>query len=286
MPIFRRSSHPADARGAPMRRGIRGGRLAIAGVIALVAIISYYSKSTLNPVTGRTQQVSLTHQQEIVLGMQSAPEMARQFGGLSSDARATSLVKGVGKKIVDALPADAPDYPYEFHLLADNRTVNAFALPGGQIFITEALLGRLATEGQLAGVLGHEVGHVIGRHSAEQMAKTELAQGLVTAAGAASDPGSGVDGARIASMVSQFTLLKYSRDHELESDKLGVRFMVGAGYDPRALIGVMEVLASASGGGSGPDFMATHPSPANRAEIIERIIAESYPNGLPAGLTP
>jgi len=284
MPIFRRSE--SNAHGAPARGGFRGGRLAIAGVIALIAIIGYYSNSSVNSVTGRKQHIAHTPPQEVAMGLQAAPEMARQFGGLSRDAKATALVKAVGRKLVAVLPADAPEYQYEYHLLADPKTVNAFALPGGQIFITEGLLARLATEGQLAGVLGHETGHVLGRHSAEQMAKTQLAQGLVTAAGAASDPAAGLNTGQIAAMVSQMTLLKYSRKHELESDELGVRFMVAAGYDPRALIGVMEVLASASGGGGGPDFMASHPSPANRSEIIQRIIAELYPNGVPAGLAP
>ncbi len=284
MPIFRRSQYPAE--GAPMRGGMRGGRLVVAGVIAVIAIIGYYSNMSVNPVTGRKQSVALTQQQEIALGLQSAPEMAQQMGGLSRNAQATADVKAVGRKLVAAMPPDTPDYPFEFHLLGDARTVNAFALPGGQLFITEGLLGRLTTEGQLAGVLGHEIGHVLGRHSAEQMSKTKLAQGLVTAAGAAGDPTGGLNPGQIASMVAQFKLLQYSREHELESDKLGVRFMVAAGYDPRALIGVMEILASASGGGSGPDFMATHPSPANRAEIIKQIIAELYPGGVPAGLTP
>lgn len=285
MPLYRRSEYPAQGQGTPMRAG-RGGRLAVAAVIALMAIIGYYANTSVNSVTGRKQHISMTPQQEVALGMQSREEMARQFGGLSGDARATALVKEVGKKLVAALPADVPPYPYEYHLLADSQTVNAFALPGGQIFITEALLARLQTEGQLAGVLGHETGHVLGRHSAEQMAKSELAQGLVSAVGAASDPGSAMSAQQIAGMVAQVKLLKYSREHELESDALGVRFMVAAGYDPRALIGVMEILAQASGGGSGPDFMATHPSPANRAEIIKEIIAKEYPNGVPAGLTP
>jgi predicted Zn-dependent protease len=252
-----------------------------------VAIVSYYSNSSVNPVTGRTQHVALTPQQEVALGMRSAPEMARQFGGLSSDTKATELVKRVGAKIVSVLPAGGPAYPFEFHLLADRQTVNAFALPGGQIFITEALLGRLSTEGQVAGVLGHEAGHVVGRHSAEQMAKAQLAQGLVTAAGAASDPTAGLNAGDIAAMVGKFKLLQYGREHELESDELGVKFMAAAGYDPRAMIQVMDVLAKASGGGgNGPDFMSTHPSPGNRAEVLREIIARTYPNGVPGGLVP
>ncbi len=265
-------------------------RLLIALVIALVSIGGYYLNSSKNPVTGRTQQVALTMEQEIALGLQSAPEMARQFGGLSSDARATQLVKGVGADIVAALPPDAPPYRHEFHLLADARTVNAFALPGGQVFITTGLLSRLETEGQLAGVLGHEVGHVLGRHSAQQMAKARLAQGLAGAAGmAGGETALGAQSAEaVAGMVGKFLLLSYGREDELEADRLGLRFMHAAGYDPRSLIGVMKILEEASGGAAAgrSEFAATHPNPGRRIEVIERTIAEMFPGGVPEGLRP
>lgn len=188
-----------------------GSRLPIAIVLALVVLGGYWMRSSTNPVTGRTQHIAITPEQEVAIGLQSAPEMARQFGGLSTDDKASAWVRQVGRDIVSALPPDSPRYQFEYHLLADRQTVNAFALPGGQIFITEALLSRLKTEGQLAGVLGHETGHVLGRHSAERMAKAELAQGLAGAAGvAASDEsaGSGRTTAQIAGMIGNFVLLK------------------------------------------------------------------------------
>ncbi|MFM9957007.1 MAG: M48 family metalloprotease [Phycisphaerales bacterium] len=265
-------------------------RLILAVVVALVSIGGYFLNSSKNPVTGRTQQIALSMEQEIALGLQSAPEMARQFGGVSSDPRATDLVKSVGAEIVAALPPDAPPYRYDFHLLADPQTVNAFALPGGQVFITTALLTRLETEGQLAGVLGHEVGHVLGRHSAQQMAKAQLAQGLAGAAGmAGGDTAMGAQSAQaVAGMVGKFLLLKYGREDELEADRLGLRFMHAAGYDPRSLIGVMKILEEASGGASADrnDFSATHPNPGRRIEVIERTIAEMFPGGVPGGLRP
>jgi beta-barrel assembly-enhancing protease len=258
-------------------------RLIIAALVALAAIISYYSSSSVNPVTGKTQRIALTPQQEVALGLQSAPEMARQFGGVSRDARATALVKEIGAEIVASLPAEAPRYPFEYHLLADRQTINAFALPGGQMFITEALLGRLKTRGQLAGVLGHETGHVLARHSAQQMAKADLTQGLVGAATvAAGDARSG----QVGQMVGRFILMKYGRDDELEADRLGVQFMARAGYDPRAMIGVMEILAEASGGGQQPDFMSTHPSSENRVAHLHMLIEQAFPNGVPAGMKP
>ena len=272
-----------------MRRIGGGGRLAIAAVIALVAIVAYLGNTSTNPVTGQAQRVAMTVDQEIALGLQSAPEMAAQFGGASPDAEAQALVDRVGARLVARgfQGVDVP-YPFEFHLVSDTRTVNAFALPGGQVFITEALYSRLESEGQLAGVLAHEVGHVIERHGAQHLAKQRLTQGLVGAVGVgASDPNSPVDpqqAAMIASMVGNLVNLRYGREDELQSDEWGVRLMISAGYDPRGLIRVMEILREASGGGSQPEFLSTHPDPGNRIERIAALIDAALPNGVPDGL--
>jgi beta-barrel assembly-enhancing protease len=267
----------------PMRRsGFRiPPRLIIALFIALVSVIGYCSKATRNPITGRTQHIGLSSQEEIALGLQAAPEMIRQMGGASTDPRANALVDEVGQELVAAIPPEAGGYSYEFHLLADDRTVNAFALPGGQVFITEALFSRLQSRGQLAGVLGHEVGHVIGRHSADRMEKAKLAGGLAQAGGVASGSQAGMS---VSSMVANMFVMKYGRDDELEADRLGIFLMSRAGYDPRSLIGVMEILRSASGGGNQPEFMSTHPDPGNRIEQIQRHIAETFPDGVPSDL--
>src|SRR5690606_16323390 len=168
-------------------------------------------------------------------------------------------------------------YPFDFHVLADQRTVNAFALPGGQIFITEALLSRLENLDQLAGVLGHEVGHVIARHSAQQMAKQELSQGIAGAAGVA---GGDANSAYYAQVVANMVNMKYGREDELESDDLGVRFMMESGYNPEALIGVMDILEAASGGSNVPEFQSTHPAPENRREKIRAAIQKYRAQGL------
>jgi predicted Zn-dependent protease len=202
--------------------------------------------------------------------------MAQEYGGFYPDEEVQAQVKTVGNKLVNVLNRDLQaegvqnPYRFDFHVLRDNKTVNAFALPGGQIFITAALLGRLKSEDQLAGILGHEIGHVIHRHSSQQMATTELYQGL---AGAATAAGGDMGGAQIANYVAQVKLMKFGRDDELESDDFGVKYMINSGYNPYALIEVMEILAQASGGDMNRDeFMSTHPSPANRiAKIKEHI---------------
>jgi predicted Zn-dependent protease len=240
-------------------------------------------------VTGEKQHVSVSPEQEIALGLQAAPEMVAQFGGVSQDPQAVSAVDAVGRRVVAQSAAARSPYEYHFTLLGDRNTVNAFALPGGPIFITEALVGRLETEGQLAGVLAHEVGHVIGRHSAERIAKEQLTQGLTGALILSTydpdDPNSGRT-AQMAMLIGSLINLRYGREDELESDRLGVKLMTEAGYDPRSLIEVMRILAEAGGGDGQPEFLSTHPDPGNRAQRIQEAIAAEYPNGLPAGLTP
>lgn len=257
-----------------------GVRLLIAAAIALFSLFSFLSTRSTNPVTGETQYVDLSPEQEIALGLQAAPQMAQQHGGLHPDERAQALVDEIGQTIVASSAAASTPYQFDFHLLADTRTVNAFALPGGQIFITAALLERLETEAQLAGVLGHEIGHVVARHGSEHLAKQKLTQGLIGAAGV----GVGYEGQQMAAAIGNMLNLQYGRSDELESDDLGVRFMADAGYDPTALISVMRILAEASGGSRQPEFASTHPSPENRVAKIQEAIAREFPNGLPEGL--
>jgi predicted Zn-dependent protease len=258
-------------------------QLIIALIVAAFSLISYFGSSSVNPITGEKQYVSMSQKEEVAMGMQSAPQMAAQMGGLTQNAQARQLVAGVGAKVVAQSVAAKSGYPFKFHVLADPKTVNAFALPGGQIFITMALLSRLETEGQLAGVLGHEVGHVIARHSAEHIAKDSLTQGLT---GAFAVGTGSMSGAQIAQTIAQMQSLKYGREDELESDRLGLRLMAEAGYDPRALIRVMQILEKAGGGSRVPEWQSSHPIPANRIQQINEVIAKAFPNGVPGGLKP
>jgi beta-barrel assembly-enhancing protease len=260
----------------------------IAFIIAIVSLISYMGNRTSNEYTGKVQHLAMTTEQEIALGLQSAPQVAAEYGGESRDARASARVREVGERLVAAAVKNSP-YRFQFHLLADPKVVNAFALPGGQVFITEALLRKLHTEGELAGVLGHEIGHVVGRHGAQQLAKQQLGQGVVGAIGVAAydpnNPSRSAATAQMAQLISSVVSMKYGRNDELESDKLGVRFLPQAGYDPRAMIGVMKALQSV-GGGRQPEFFSTHPNPGHRIEHIQAAIEQEFPTGIPAGLEP
>ncbi len=261
----------------PTRRRGSGcsGRLIIAAAIVAFSLFSYFSSKQDNPVTGETQYINITPEQEIALGLQAAPQMADEFGGLDESASDQAIVDEVGNRILQGSPAGNSPYEFDFHLLDDEQMINAFALPGGQVFITRALYDKLQTEGELAGVLGHEIGHVVGRHSAEQIAKTELTQGLTGAAViAAYDPDNpaSANSAQVAALIGQLINLKFGREDELEADYLGVCFINDSGYDPNELIGVMEILEASQTGDRPPEFFSTHPNPGNRIQRIQEAI--------------
>ena len=196
--------------------------------------------------------------------------MAEQFGGLHPDQQLQELVDKVGKKLVTFSLANETPYQYEFHLLRDPNTINAFALPGGQVFITFGMLEKLSNEDQLAGVLGHEIGHVLGRHSAERIAKQDLTSGIVNGVLIGTD--GNMSAAQTAALIGNVINMKYGREDELESDILGVKIMIDAGYNPEEMIAVMEILKAASGGQRVPEFQSTHPDPENRIEKIKEAI--------------
>lgn len=281
---------PYDEQGYYAAEPYRGPNLrAIAGVVlAVIALVVYMTRTEVNPVTGEKQHIALSVDEEKALGLESAPQMAAKMGGAidpASDPRARTVAL-VGRRLVQQSDANRSPYAsnFRFYLLDDPRTVNAFALPGGPIFITLGLYQKLGDEAELAGVLGHEIGHVINRHAAEHMATGQLGQGLAVAFGVGtSDRGS--RGLMIASMVNQLTQLRFSRDDESESDTYGLKYMAQAGYDPSAMLDVMEVLRRASEGGRTPEFLATHPAPETRLVEIRARLKQQYPDGIPADLT-
>ena len=263
------------------------GRVLIALVIAAISIIGFLRSKSYNPVTQENQYVAISPEQEVVLGLEAAPEMAREYGGLDPDPSQQAYVDEVCENLIQNSKAKETDWPFECHLLADDQIINAFALPGGQVFITSALFDELETEGQLAGVLAHEIGHVVARHSAQQIAKAQLTQGLTGAVVIASydpqEPNSR-SAAYMAQIVGQLVNMKFGRDDELQSDRLGVEFMSEAGYDPRALLRVMEILAASTEGARPPEFFSTHPNPDNRIARIQQAIQETFPQGVPENL--
>lgn len=261
---------------------LRNPRLGMALLMAIGAVVMYYTQThkESNPITDTTVRVVGDAENDVALGLQAAPELIQQYGGEHRDDRLRDAVQAIGMKLVEANAVGdwAPEfekYRWHFHLLADEETINAFALPGGQIFFTYGLFKRLGHEDEVAGVLGHEIGHVIGRHSAKQMATSKILGGLANAGavlGGSDGQGGGMG--QIAQYVAQIKQMSYSKQDETESDKLGVQFLVNATYNPEGLIKVMEILKEASGGKAQPEFMSTHPDPVNRIEYIKQVIKD------------
>lgn len=266
---------PSGGRTGCLNALLGNPRILVALLVIGGGIFKYYSGTSYhNEFTGRTQRLAIpTAEGEIRMGLASAPRMIQQFGGEVSDPAAQGRVSKVGQRLVKSTPVGQTEYRFQFHLLRDDQTINAFALPGGQIFITAALYRLLQNEDQLAGVLGHEIGHVVGRHSNQQMSKTALVQSLARGVGMAASNGHDYTSQQIADYVGNLVTLKYGRDDENEADALGVHFMIDSGYDPEQMIGVMQILKKAGGGGRQPQMLSTHPDPGNRIEHIREEIA-------------
>jgi predicted Zn-dependent protease len=252
-------------------------RLIIGVAIAGYGLFTYFTHVSVNPTTGESQHVSMTPDQETSLGLQSAPAMAEQMGGEAADSDPKfQEVSRIGNLIVSHSDESHSPYQYRFHLLNDPQTVNAFALPGGQVFITRGLLDKLDDEAELAGVLGHEIGHVVERHSAQQIEKSRLGETLTIATGVAtSDRRNGMADYAMVALANQMLQLRFSRQDESQADQRGLQFMTEAGFDPQAMVDVMKILQQVSAGSRTPEFLQTHPDPGNRIEAIEQWLTDN-----------
>ena len=215
-----------------------------------------------NPVTGKREFSLVTADQEIAMGKEGYPAVVAEYG-LYDDPALAAYVNGIGQKL--AKVSEMPTLQWHFTVL-DDPTVNAFAMPGGYIYITRGILAHLESEAQLAGVMGHEIGHVTARHSAKQITQQQLTGLGLGLAGAFSESFRQYSGA--ASQALGLLMLKYGRDDENQSDDLGVRYTTAAGWDPREIPGTYLTLQriSATSGSRLPSFLSTHPDPGDRQQ--------------------
>lgn len=268
------------------RRGNFKIRLIIAAVIAGFALAGYFFSTQNNPFTGQSQRVgNLSPDDEVALGLQAVPSLTREFGGEERDPEAQARLERIGRSLVAAAMEyhNVTDHPYEFEftLLADDNVVNAFALPGGQTFITDALYDQLDDD-QLAAVMAHEITHVIQRHGAEQMALGQLSQSLSGAAGVAAGDAAG---AQVTAQFLNVINKGYGREAERECDSAGLHYMTIAGYNPHGMVELLKILAAAGGGAQPPQILSTHPHPEERIGLVEAQIKTMFPDGVPAELT-
>jgi predicted Zn-dependent protease len=243
-------------------------RIVIGLILCLFSLFSYCGSKEFNPVTGEHQYIGLTSRQEIELGLKAVPDMLTAYGGLRPDQELQDVVDATGFKLVNNSRAKDTPWQFKFHLLNDPKTVNAFALPGGQIFITDGLYDLFSSENQLAAVLAHEIAHVLARHSSQQIAKSKLTNGLIDAVIIVSGDASA---GQVSAIVSQLVNMSFSRKDEVQADQLGVYVMADAGYDPAGMIQLMEILEKTAGMRV-PEFFSTHPNPENRIEKIQQAI--------------
>jgi predicted Zn-dependent protease len=249
---------------------MRYSRLTVAAAVAAAIACA------TNPATGKKQLMLVSEAQEIAMGKEADQEAVAAYG-LYDDPKVQAYVSELGQRL--AAKSERPGLPWSFKVV-DDAAVNAFALPGGYIYVTRGIMAHLRSEAELVAVLGHEIGHVTGRHSASQMSKQTLAMGGLIL-GMVVKP----EFERFAGLAQQglgLLFLKFGRDDENQADELGLRYMTRVDYDPREMLEVFAVLdgvTRAEGGGRMPDWLSTHPSPGNRLARIQGQIAATGVSG-------
>lgn len=239
--------------------------------LVFLSVLLSLTACVRNPVTGKKQLSLVSTQDEIAIGKQGAQDV-RQSIGLLDNPQAQQYVAAVGMPM--ARHSERPDLPWSFQVV-DDPAVNAFALPGGPIFATRGLLTHLNSEAELAAVLGHEIGHVTARHTANMITKSQLAQ-LGLGVGMILKPDLAQYG-QLAAAGLQLLFLKYGRDAERQADELGFRYMVQAGYDPREmedLFVTLDRVEKAGGSERLPGWLSTHPNPEDRLEKARERVAQ------------
>ena len=223
---------------------------------------------------------AVSREQEIALGRQARPQFIQEFGGLLPDPGVQQYVDQVGQSLVDQ--TTRPGLPWEFGVLASDQ-VNAFALPGGFVYITQGMLRQLDSEAQLAAVLAHEIAHVQHRHSVQQLKRMQLIQGGLTLASLFGGEGQAASAATsVAGLVAGLASMSYGRDQEKEADLTGLKYLAREGYEPGAFLELIDVLKQAGGGGA-PEFLSTHPSPGSREAYVRDRIQSRYANVVSGG---
>lgn len=243
-------------------------KITITGFITTILLL--FNSCVTNPVTGERDLILMSEEQEKALGAQSDPAVVAQFG-LYPDEKLQQFIKEKGQAM--AAISHRPELNYTFRIL-DSPVINAFAVPGGYVYFTRGIMAHFNNEAQFAGVLGHEIGHIAARHSAQQQSKATLAQvGLI--AGMIISP----EFAQMGDAAAQglgLLFLKFGRDDERESDRLGVEYSSKIGYDATEMADFFLTLqrTQEQSGAAIPSFLSTHPNPADRYETVTKLATE------------
>lgn len=231
-------------------------------------VLISFNQCATNPVTGKKQVVLMSEEQEIAMGREADPQIIAQFG-LYEDQSMQNYINAMGQQMVKI--SHRPGIKYEFKIL-DSEVINAFAVPGGYVYFTRGIMSHFNNEAQMAGVLGHELGHIAARHSVEQQRNQILGQlGLIAGIIIAPEL---VQFADAASTGLSLLFLKFSRDAERESDELGVEYSSKIGYDAKEMadfFNTLERQGQSSGSSELPEFLSTHPNPGDRNTKVKQL---------------
>ena len=254
--------------------------LALAGAL----LVSVTTGCSTNPATGRSQLNLMSRSQEIALGEEAKSQLTGEYGGAIGDASVNTYFSNIGTDLSRQTEADFETLPWEFTLL-DSEVLNAFALPGGKVFVSRGLAEKMDSEAELAFVMGHEVGHVTARHVNERISRQMIVAGAATAISIGAQV-SDQDVIKyglpaVVGVGAGAYLLKFGRDQESEADALGMRYMARAGYNPYGAYEAMGILAEAAGDTQRqPEFLSTHPYPETRLKQIQTRLQKEYPDSL------
>ncbi|WP_345970615.1 M48 family metallopeptidase [Sulfurimonas sp. HSL1-6] len=240
----------------------------LATAVMLMLMIASCAKT---PVTGRTQLILISNEQEVALGL-SESEKLKKSAKLSTNSAQVARVRRIGERIAAVSGRD--DFQWEFNVI-ESDTLNAFCLPGGKVYFYTGLLKLTENDDQIATVMGHEIAHALARHGAERMSMQMVSNAGAQLLGAALEIPAQYQGLynQAYGLSTQLgVLLPYSRKHESEADQIGIYLMWKAGFDPHQAVRFWERMQAASGGQKPPEFLSTHPSDQSRIDAINAFI--------------
>lgn len=249
-------------------------------VVLTVILTIFLIRCAVNPVTGKKELMLISESMEIEMGKEIDQALRVEYG-IYDDPRLNAYVAGVGMQMVSS--THRPHLQYHFAVL-DTPVENAFAAPGGYIYITRGLLAMINSEAELATVLGHELGHVNARHSARQMSRTLIISLGILALGELSEDIKEI--APISFLAAQLLFLKYSRDDEYQADELGIQYSFNASYSPKEMapfFNSIQRLTESQGGVKIPNFLSTHPLTSSRIDKVNQLLASGAYSGSPGG---
>lgn len=279
-----RPSFPAIPTHSGISELLGRGRVAMALLMGFLAFVAYTVSGNIPIAETESPAVQLGTAHEVALGNRSVRQIEDQFGGLSNDANLQNVVQQIGARLAEHSDAGQVPFQYTFQVLADEHVTNAFALPGGRIYVTAALIQKLQSHAEIAAILAHQMAHLVQSHGIDRLANTTLSDGQTGAVVMASfldeSESAHVTAPQVAQLISKTVDLHYIQDEEQRSDVQAVQFLAQAGFDPNGLIRALRQLQT-NDAGLQTAFAKTHPNPIRRLPYIRVEIERVFPQGVP-----